>query len=506
MLSNIAALGERERAVDTMSAERKKDSEKWERERETHRQKMEDLLSHFAREREREEEREDQRDRERCASEEALKAAVDKGRNAREERDKGFREMEELMKEREKERGLHRGQLENMAEQVDTLSGLVRKVEEERDEAMCALQHQALASVEQAMHNLRIITLNLDRDFDTWQPEDAQSLANTVAKAAGVAKEHVKILDCQRGSVIASTIILAPDWSAASTKLETSLMDESAPLKGMGVVGCAGLLGGVIGKAPLPAAFAAASVAAAAREEEYNASICRAEHMLSALDSVLAQKLSHRLQELASARADAAVTHERVLKEWVDGKRDMMALQGAHERLLRDHDAAEEKRTEVNEMLKKERTEVDIAQALLAEEKEFTNQIASERDSIAKILFELLSLLRQCENERQTSETLMMQELEGKLQEVNLLTNKLNTVKSALVLAQQGAQERESGAADLHAQLARRDCQMADLEKTITIVAHQRAHLQNVLDTSRKQAAEVCVDLLYCMFLYSMFL
>ena len=259
------------------------------------------------------------------------------------------------MKEREKERGLHRGQLENMAEQVDTLSGLVRKVEEERDEAMCALQHQALASVEQAMHNLRIITLNLDRDFDTWQPEDAQSLANTVAKAAGVAKEHVKILDCQRGSVIASTIILAPDWSAASTKLETSLMDESAPLKGMGVVGCAGLLGGVIGKAPLPAAFAAASVAAAAREEEYNASICRAEHMLSALDSVLAQKLSHRLQELASARADAAVTHERVLKEWVDGKRDMMALQGAHERLLRDHDAAEEKRTEVNEMLKKER-------------------------------------------------------------------------------------------------------------------------------------------------------
>ena len=70
------ALGERERAVDTMSAERKKDSEKWERERETHRQKIEDLQSHFAREREREEEREDQRDRERCASEEALKAAL----------------------------------------------------------------------------------------------------------------------------------------------------------------------------------------------------------------------------------------------------------------------------------------------------------------------------------------------------------------------------------------------------------------------------------------------
>jgi hypothetical protein len=229
----------------------------------------------------------------------------------------------------------------------------------------------------------------------------------------------------------------------------------------MGVVGCAGLLGGVIGKAPLPAAFAAASVAAAAREEEYNASICRAEHMLSALDSVLAQKLSHRLQELASARADAAVTHERVLKEWVDGKRDMMALQGAHERLLRDHDAAEEKRTEVNEMLKKERTEVDIAQALLAEEKEFTNQIASERDSIAKILRELLSLLWQCENVRQTSEALIMQDLQGKLQEVNLLTIKLNTVNCALVLAQQGAQERQSELLDLSADLAKSRTQAA---------------------------------------------
>jgi hypothetical protein len=90
-------------------------------------------------------------------------------------------------------------------------------------------------------------------------------LADTVAKMAGVAKEHVKILDCQCGSVIASTVIMAPDWSVASAKLEISLMDESGPLKHMGVVGCAGLLGGVVGKPPLPATAAAAAAAAAAR-------------------------------------------------------------------------------------------------------------------------------------------------------------------------------------------------------------------------------------------------
>ena len=93
----------------------------------------------------------------------------------------------------------------------------------------------------------------------TW---DAQSLANTVARTAGVAKEHVKILDCQRGSVIALTVILATDWSAASTQLQASLMHESGPFKDMGVVGCVGLPGGVVGKAPMPATAAGAASAA----------------------------------------------------------------------------------------------------------------------------------------------------------------------------------------------------------------------------------------------------
>jgi len=113
--------------------------------------------------------------------------------------------------------------------------------------------------------NLRMITLNLDRDFDAWKPVDAQSLAEIVAKSAGVAKEHVKILDCQRGSVIASTVIMASDWSTASANLKTWLVDESGPLKDMGVVGCVGLPGGVVGKAPMPAAAAGAASAARAQ-------------------------------------------------------------------------------------------------------------------------------------------------------------------------------------------------------------------------------------------------
>ena len=39
--------------------------------------------------------------------------------------------------------------------------------------------------------------------------------------------------------------------------LETSLLDQAGPLWDMGVVGCAGLLRGVVGKHPRPAAAAA---------------------------------------------------------------------------------------------------------------------------------------------------------------------------------------------------------------------------------------------------------
>jgi hypothetical protein len=52
---------------------------------------------------------------------EELKKAVDKERAAREERDKGLGEKEDLLRKREEERDLHRVQLESMATQVYTL-------------------------------------------------------------------------------------------------------------------------------------------------------------------------------------------------------------------------------------------------------------------------------------------------------------------------------------------------------------------------------------------------
>jgi hypothetical protein len=50
---------------------------------------------------------------------------------------------------------------------------------------------------------------------------------------------------------------MARDWSAVCANLETSLLDQAGPLLDMGVVGCAGLLRGVVGKPPQPAAAAA---------------------------------------------------------------------------------------------------------------------------------------------------------------------------------------------------------------------------------------------------------
>ena len=86
------------------------------------------LQFHLAREREQEEERAGQTDKERCARAlghlmlaEELKKAVDKERAAREERDKGLGEKEDLLRKREDERDLHRVQLESLATQVYTL-------------------------------------------------------------------------------------------------------------------------------------------------------------------------------------------------------------------------------------------------------------------------------------------------------------------------------------------------------------------------------------------------
>jgi hypothetical protein len=151
-----------------------------------------------------------------------------------------------------------------LAAKLDFQQGLCNDEKLKSSESAASAMAASAVSVRQLMDNLRMITLNVDRDFDAWKPADAHSLADTLAKAAGVADDHVKILDCQRGSVIASTVIMAPDWSAVSAKLKILLMDKSGPFKDMGIVGVAGLMGGVVGKPPMPAA-----AAAAASEEEY---------------------------------------------------------------------------------------------------------------------------------------------------------------------------------------------------------------------------------------------
>ena len=162
------------------------------------------------------------------------------------------REQEDECKE-----ALHKARVENngLEDQTNSYKAEIKELRSTVMTAEAALVNQiAMASsaisVEKLMDNLQMITLNLDRDFDAWKPEDARSLADTVAESAGVAKEHVKILDFQRGSVIASTVIMAPDWAAVAAKIQTSLMDDSGSLKDMGVVGCVGLMGGVVGKPP----------------------------------------------------------------------------------------------------------------------------------------------------------------------------------------------------------------------------------------------------------------
>jgi hypothetical protein len=101
-----------------------------------------------------------------------------------------------------------------------------------------------------ALDNIKLLTVELDRDYDAWDHSDSQMLESNLAESADLARQDVKVLELQNGSVIASTIVIAKDWSAVSSKLEASIKDDSGSLKAMGVVGCAGLMGGIIGKTP----------------------------------------------------------------------------------------------------------------------------------------------------------------------------------------------------------------------------------------------------------------
>ena len=123
------------------------------------------------------------------------------------------------------------------------------------------------------MDNLKMLTLNLDRDYDAWQDADSDDLAGMVATAAGLGRGNVKIVDLQRGSVIASTVLFAPDWAAVCAQLEAALMDDGGPLKSKGVVGCVGLASGALGlppgtRAPHPAEAGSPSKPLAAEDAE----------------------------------------------------------------------------------------------------------------------------------------------------------------------------------------------------------------------------------------------
>ena len=87
-----------------------------------------------------------------------------------------------------------------------------------------------------ALDNFKLLTVELDRDYDAWDHSDSQMLESNLAESADLARGNVKVLELQNGSVIASTIVIAKDWSTVSSKLEASIKDDSGSLKSMGVV------------------------------------------------------------------------------------------------------------------------------------------------------------------------------------------------------------------------------------------------------------------------------
>ena len=83
---------------------------------------------------------------------------MDREQAARDEKEKTFREMEAVLREREKERAVQRGKLEDLAAQVDSLTGLLRETMEEKD--------SALGDAEKAREQERRSALEIARNID----------------------------------------------------------------------------------------------------------------------------------------------------------------------------------------------------------------------------------------------------------------------------------------------------------------------------------------------------
>ena len=364
------ALGEREKQVDTMQAEWRKDADKWKRERDAYlkshccdRQKMEDLQSHFAREREREEENELEREKERGTSKEELKRVVDREQAARDEKEKTFREMEAVLREREKERAVQRGKLEDLAAQVDSLTGLLRETMEEKD--------SALGDAEKARDQERRSALEIARNIDVLseaheERDQALQKLQVLERERETAKEREGEWGRQRKQIEFECLGLREELKRGRDIEQELRSDKSKEReqRKAAEARCTMMQGR---DAQWEAREGALEQERTDEQLATHALICRAEHLLFVLDDVLTHKMPRRLQEFVSAKSGADATQDRILREWADEKREMARVKEMLERERNNVESAERKVCDMTDTLHKEMAEAVLLRTQIAQ-------------------------------------------------------------------------------------------------------------------------------------------
>ena len=184
----LSSSAERERAE-----ERERESEKVER--------LKEMVEKVQGEREQEREAARVRVAELMGEVEALKGGVEsERRSVAELRDMQRLEDAERARAKQVTESLEQG-AKAQEEEQQRLRDTLKRVEEERDQALASnqkLQEElqkaksaassiaaSAVSVEQVMANLRMITLNLDRDFDAWKAPLLKSPLYTIANKLG---------------------------------------------------------------------------------------------------------------------------------------------------------------------------------------------------------------------------------------------------------------------------------------------------------------------------------
>jgi len=188
LLSSSAAAAEMERAE--------------ERERERGRaERLKERVEEVQGEREQEREAARVRVAELMGEVEALKGEVERGKRCVAElRDMHRLEDDKMARAKQVTESLEQG-AKAQEEEQQRLRDTLKRVEEERDQALASnhkLQEElqkakssatliaaSAVSVEQVMANLRMITLNLDRDFDAWKAPLLKSPLYTIANKLG---------------------------------------------------------------------------------------------------------------------------------------------------------------------------------------------------------------------------------------------------------------------------------------------------------------------------------